>query len=110
MRYRISHTHSCGFISFQHTRKFRLEIISLATGLTMLVFLACLARHGWSHWCFQFSSCILNRFLELLVLKVYEQIPRDLLALSSFGFSIGHFYFSLNLAFVANTLQSFGHK
>ena len=33
---------------------------------------ACLARHGWSHWCFQFSSCILNGFLELLVLRVNE--------------------------------------
>ena len=51
---------------------FVMRYISLATGLTMLVFLACLARHGWSHWCFQFSSCILNGFLELLVLRVNE--------------------------------------
>ena len=31
----------------------------------MLVFLACLARHGWSHWSFQFLSSILNGFFEL---------------------------------------------
>ena len=34
-----------GFTHFQDTRKFRLEIISLATGLSILAFLACLERH-----------------------------------------------------------------
>ena len=48
----ILHTHSCGFTGFQDTRTFRLEIISLATGLSILALLACLARHGGSHWCF----------------------------------------------------------
>ena len=49
-----------------------LWVISLATGLPMLVVLANLARHGWSHCCFQFSSCVLNDFLKLPVLKVNE--------------------------------------
>ena len=61
-----------GFTGFQDTRKFWLEIIGLATGLPTLAFLACYARHGWSHRRFQFSSCILNGFFELIVLKVHE--------------------------------------
>ena len=31
MRYRISHTHSCGFISFQNTRKFCLNFVGCTT-------------------------------------------------------------------------------
>ena len=60
--WRCFHTHSCGFAGFQDTRKFRFEITSLATGLTILAFLACLAKHSGSHWCFHFSS-IPNGFL-----------------------------------------------
>ena len=39
----LPYAHSCGFTGFQDTRKFRLEITSLATGLSILAFLACLA-------------------------------------------------------------------
>ena len=54
-------------------------------------------------------SSIPNDFLELHVLRVNETIPRNLPALSSFGFSIAHSFFSLSLAFLANPLQSSGH-
>ena len=40
--------------SLASKRHANFEIISLATGLTILAFLACLAKHGGSHWCFQF--------------------------------------------------------
>ena len=39
-----------------------------------------------------------------------KQIPRNLLALSSFGFSLDHLCFSLSLAFFAIPLQSSGHQ
>ena len=70
--------------------KFRLEIISLATGLPMLAFLACLARHGGSHWCFQFLSSISNGFLELLLLRVNEidsSLPSSIIELWFFNWS-----------------------
>ena len=69
---RFFHTHPCGFTGFQDTRKFRPELISVATGLTMLTCLACLARHSRSHWRFQFLASILDGFFEFLVLRVNE--------------------------------------
>ena len=60
---------------FQDTRKFRLEIISLATGLPMLDLLACLARHSRRHRHFQFLSSILDGFFEFLILRVNEIDP-----------------------------------
>ena len=44
----------------------------IATGLTMLTLLACLARHSGSFWCFQFLARILDGFFEFLVLRVNE--------------------------------------
>ena len=57
---------SCGFNGFQDTRKCRLEIISLATGLPMLVFLACRARDGWSLRCSNFLLAFLMVSLNSL--------------------------------------------
>ena len=51
-----------GYKQIQDTCKFRLEIISLATGLSMLASVACLARHGKSHRCFQFLASVLDVF------------------------------------------------
>ena len=38
----------------------------------MITFLAHLARHSGSHWCFQFLTSILDGFFEFLVLRVNE--------------------------------------
>ena len=108
--WRFFNTHSCGFTGFQDTRKFRLEIISLATGLPLLTFLACLARHGGSHWCLQFLLAFLMVSLNSLSSGSMKWIPRNLHALSSFGFAIAHLCFSLSWAFLADPLQSSGHK
>ena len=53
---RFFHTQSCEFTGFQDTRNFWFEIIGLATGLSMLILLACFARHSGSDWCFQFLA------------------------------------------------------
>ena len=79
--------------------KLDLKIIGLATGLPGLASLACLVRHGGSHWCFNFSSIPTNGFFELLVLRSMKQIPRNLLALTSFGFSCDHFCLSISSHF-----------
>ena len=62
-------TQSCGFTGFQNTRKFWFDLIGFTTGRTMLTVLACLARHGGSHWRFQFLASILDVFFEFLVLR-----------------------------------------
>ena len=68
-------------LAFQDARKFRSEINSLATGLSMLVFLASLARHCGSQWRFQFLASILDGIFECLVLRVNEiNSPRNFLA------------------------------
>ena len=72
IRLRFSHTQSCGFTGFQDTHKFRPEIMSLATGLTILAVLAYLSKHSGSHWRFQFLASILDGFFEFLVLNVNE--------------------------------------
>ena len=72
IRLRFFHTQSRGFTGFQDTRQFLFDLIGFATGLPMLTFLACLARHSRSHRCFQFLASILNGFFEFLVLRVDE--------------------------------------
>ena len=103
----FSHTQSCRFTSFQNARKSCFNFVGSTTP-TML--LHNFARHSRSNWCFQFLSNILNGFFEFLVLRVNEYIPRNLLALSSFGFSFDHLCFSFSLVFLPNFVQSSGHK
>ena len=61
MRYRISHTHSCGFISFQNTSKFCLIFVRSTTPTILHNF----TGHSRSHWCFQLLTRVLDGFLEL---------------------------------------------
>ena len=69
---RFFHTHSCGFTGFQSTHKSWFEIISLATGLTMLTLLARLARQSGSHCVSNFLLAFFDDFLQLHVLRVNE--------------------------------------
>ena len=71
MRYRISHTHSCGFISFQNTRKFCLNFIGCTTPTIFHNF----AGHGRSHWCFQLFTRVLDGFFKFRILGVDEIDP-----------------------------------
>ena len=71
MRYRISHTHSCGFISFQNARKFCLNFVGCTTPTIFRNF----TRHSRSHWCFQLHTCVLDGFLEFHILGVDEIDP-----------------------------------
>ena len=65
---RVSHTHSCGFISFQNTRKFCLVFVRSATPTILHNF----AGHSRSNWRLQFLTCVLDGFLEFLILGVDE--------------------------------------
>ena len=65
IRWRFSHTQSCGFTGFQETRKFWFEIVGLTTGPSILTLLACLAMQSGSQWCFQILANILNGLLEI---------------------------------------------
>ena len=84
--WRFFHTHSRGFTAFQDTRKFWFEIISLATSLSILALLACLARHSQSDWCFQLLTRILDGFFEFLVLSVNEIDPSQFSCFSDGAF------------------------
>ena len=66
--YRVSHTHSCGFISFQNTRKFCFIFVGYTTPTIFQSF----AGHSRSHWCFQLLTRVLDGFLEFLILRVDE--------------------------------------
>ena len=66
MRYRVSHTHSCGFISFQNTRKF------FFVGSTTPAIFHNFTRHSRSHWCFQLLTRVLDGFFEFLIIRVDE--------------------------------------
>ena len=69
--YRISHTHSYGFISFQHTRKFCLDFVGCTTPTIFCNF----TGHNRSHWCFQLLTRVLDGFLKFLILGVDEIDP-----------------------------------
>ena len=66
--YRVSHTHSCGFISFQNTRKFCLNFVGYTTPTILHNF----TGHRRSHWCFQLLTCVLDGFFEFRILGVDE--------------------------------------
>ena len=96
---------------FQKTRKFWFKLIGFATGLSMLTFLACLAGHSRRHGCFQFLASILKWFFLIPCPQgQLNKIPRNLLASSSFGFSLEHLCISFISAFLPNLIQSSGHK
>ena len=69
MQYRISHTHSCGFISFQNTRKCCLNFVGYTTPTIFRNY----TGHSKSHWCFQLLTRVLDGFLEFLILTVHER-------------------------------------
>ena len=75
MRYRISHTHSRGFMSCQNTRKFCLNSV----GNTIPTILHNFTGHSKSDWCFQFLTRVLDGFFEFFVLRVrsMKEIPRN---------------------------------
>ena len=68
MRYRISHTHSCGFISFQNTRKFRLNFVGCTTPTIFLI----LQGIAGATDVFQLLTCVLDGFFEFRILGVDE--------------------------------------
>ena len=103
MRYRISHTHPCGFISFQNTRKFCLNFVGCTTPTILF---HNFAWHSRSHWCFQLLTRVLDGFFEFRILRVDEIDP----AFSRWSFSSDHFCFSFSLACFPIDFQSSGHK
>ena len=91
-------SNSRGLVSFDNTSMFCLAFPNTAVGFTTAVYW-CFARHcGW-HRIFllptkRFSWCPLNSSSS----GSTKKIPRNLLALSSSGFSIAHFCFALLVA------------
>ena len=94
MRYRISHTQSCSFISFQNTRKSCFNFVGSTP-----TFLFDFARHSGSHWCSNFSRAFLMVSLNSLSSESTKYIPRNLRALSRWSFTYDHFCFSFSFAF-----------
>ena len=64
-RFRIPHTHSGGFISFQNTRKFCFIFVGSTTPTILHNF----TGHSRSNWCFQLLTRVLDGFLEFLFLR-----------------------------------------
>ena len=77
---------------------FDLNSLVLLRVFPFLFFLAGLARHGGSRWCFQFLSSILNCFLELSVLRVNEVDSSQYSSIIEFRFFIGPFLPLLQLS------------
>ena len=71
MWFRIPHTHSGGFISFQNTRKFCHVFVRSATPTILHNF----TWHSRRHWRFQFLTRVLNGLFEFFVLRVDEIDP-----------------------------------
>ena len=107
MRYRISHTHSRRFISFQNTRKFCFNFVGSITPTIFHNF----TRHRKSHWCFQLLTRVLDGLFEFRILWVDETdssqfscvVKREL-------FIRPIFYFSFSLTCFPIDFQSSGHK
>ena len=106
MRYRISHTHSCGLMSFQNTRKSCFNFI----GCTTPTIFHSLAGHRRSHWYFQFLTSILNGFLEFLIPRVNEIDTTQSSCVLQMEFSFDHFCFSFSLACFPIDFKSSGHR
>ena len=102
MPYRISHTHSYGFISFQNTRKCRLNFVGCTTPTIFRNF----TRHSRSHWCFQLLTRVLDGLLEFRILGVDEIDSRQF---SRWILSSDNFCFSFSLACFPIDSQSSGH-
>ena len=62
------HTHSGGFIGFQNTRKFCLIFVRSTTPTILYNF----TGHSRSNSCFQLLTCVLDGFLEFLILGVVK--------------------------------------
>ena len=82
------------FVGFNNASVFCLASIRSATSFPVRYSIGH-ARHCCWHRNFQLSPRVLKNFSKLLIRWINEEIPRNLLALSSFGFSIAHFFLSL---------------
>ena len=82
------------FVSLNNTSIFCLVLSNCATGFPVLTKLKS-TRHCCWHRNLQLSTSIFHFSLNSSSSSSMKKIPRDLLALSSFGFSMAHFCFSL---------------
>ena len=71
VRYRVSHTHSCGFISFQNTCKFCLNFVGYITPTILHNF----TGHSRSHRCFLLLTRVLDGLFEFLIFRIDEIDP-----------------------------------
>ena len=107
-RFRVSHTHSGGFISFQNTRKFCFNFVGCTSPTILLHYFT---GHSKSNWCFQL---LLRAFLMVSLNSLssgsMKWIPRNFLAFSRWIFSSDHFCFSFSFACFPIDFHNSGHK
>ena len=106
LRYRVSHTHSCGFISFQNTRTFCLNFVGYTTPTIFPNF----AGHSKSHWCFQLLTRVLDRFFEFLILWVDEIDPSQFSCVFKMELFIRPLLLLRQLGVLLIDFQSSGHR
>ena len=102
IRYRISHTHSCGFISFQNTRKFCFNFVG---STTPTILLHNFTRHGRSDWCFQLLTRVLDGFFEFRILRVDEIDPSQFSSVFKMELFIRPLLLFLQLGVLSHWLQ-----
>ena len=88
------HAYPHRFFGFDNTSIFRLVLSNSATSLPVLMKLKSTRRCSW-HRNFPCSTRLFHDTMNSSSSGSMKKIPRNLLALSSFGFSIAHFSFSL---------------
>ena len=102
--YRVSHTHSCGFISFQNTRKFCLIFVGY-TSPTICVHN--FTWHSMSHWCFQLLTRILDGFFKFRILGVDEIDPSQFSCVFQMELFIRPFLLLLQLGVLSHWFPEF---
>ena len=105
MRYRIFHTHSCGFINFQNTRKFCLNFVGCTTPTIFLNF----TGHSKSHMFSNFLRAFLMVSLNSVSLGDEIDSSQFSCVAKRWSFSSDHFCFSFSFACCPINFQSTGH-
>ena len=105
-RFRIPHTHSGGFIGFQNTRKFCRVLVRSATPTILHNF----TGQSRSNWRFQFLTCVLDGFLEFLILGVDKINSTQFSCVVKMNLFFRPFFFSFSLAFFPIDFHNSGHR
>ena len=101
------HAYPHRFTGFNNTSVFCLVLSTCATGFPVLMKLNS-TRHCCWHWNFQLSTSFFFS-LEFFIIKFNKEIPRNLLALPSCGFSMAPFLLFSSLRCIRHLVLHIGH-